>query len=58
MSVDKGSGVVGLAGRRAQTSRCAGDCLTVEVEVGAEHVHAGQPVSRFNVAAPVNVRAE
>lgn len=54
--MDKGSRVAGLAGRRAQTSRCAGDCLPVAV--GAEHVLTGQHVKHFNVAEPVNVRAE
>lgn len=47
--MDKGSREAGLAGRRAQTSRCAGDCLPVAV--GAKHGHAGQRVNHFNVAA-------
>lgn len=54
--MDKGSRVAGLAGRRAQTSRCAGDCPPVSA--GAEHVHTGQHVNHFNAAVPVNVRAE
>lgn len=54
--MDKGSRVARLAGRRAQTSRCAGHCLPVAV--GAEHVHTGRHVNHCNVAEPVNVRAE
>lgn len=49
--MDKGSRVAVLAGRRARTSRCAGDYLLVAV--GVEHVHTGHQVNHFKVAAPV-----
>lgn len=56
MNVDKGSGVAGLAGRRARTSRCAGDCSPLAGE--AKLLRTGQPVNHGTVVLPVNVRAE